>query len=203
MLKAYLTYEKDHQEEEAVLVFAHNKREAAKIGYRQVYAEYKKDMRAHRVPEADAFLDTNRPTHPYPYIELRNMAAQRAAHLAYDGDDSCDTCGLYTMNGEFPICEGCRQCVECGCDCCKICMEYACGVEGHKGMLVPEEPKIIFEEEVTELTTEMIKNITERLKKTNQDLPRVLIGTPGEGDFWVQTQDAIVAYVRNLEEHNS
>jgi hypothetical protein len=34
-----------------------------------------------------------------------------------EDDDSCDTCGLHSFDGEFPVCEGCGQCEDCGCDC--------------------------------------------------------------------------------------
>jgi hypothetical protein len=29
-------------------------------------------------------------------------------------DQSCTTCGLATMDGDFPLCEHCEQCAECG-----------------------------------------------------------------------------------------
>lgn len=52
-----------------------------------------------------------------PHIEGRT-AAVRQLGWACEGDDSCDTCGLYEMDSEqFRVCDECRQCRECGCIC--------------------------------------------------------------------------------------
>ena len=45
---------------------------------------------------------------------VRNSAALRAMGFGIDGDPACVSCGLYTMDGEFPLCPDCEQCAECG-----------------------------------------------------------------------------------------
>lgn len=45
---------------------------------------------------------------------VRNSAALRAMGFGIDGDPACVSCGLYTMDGEFPLCPDCEQCADCG-----------------------------------------------------------------------------------------
>lgn len=45
---------------------------------------------------------------------VRNSAALRAMRFGIDGDPACVSCGLYTMDGEFPLCPDCEQCADCG-----------------------------------------------------------------------------------------
>lgn len=45
-----------------------------------------------------------------------NDKFRREVGFGCDGDDRCDTCGLASFDGEFPVCPECHQCVECGCD---------------------------------------------------------------------------------------
>jgi hypothetical protein len=51
----------------------------------------------------------------------RRTSVHRQLGWRCDGDDVCDTCGLYEMDSEgYRVCEGCQQCRECGC----MCDEY-------------------------------------------------------------------------------
>ena len=45
---------------------------------------------------------------------VRNSAVLRAIGFGIDGDPACIACGLYTMDGEFPLCPDCEQCADCG-----------------------------------------------------------------------------------------
>jgi hypothetical protein len=51
-----------------------------------------------------------------PYVSADDDEL-RLCGFRCDGDSSCDTCGLYEMDGKYPVCEGCHQCEECHCDC--------------------------------------------------------------------------------------
>jgi hypothetical protein len=54
-----------------------------------------------------------------PYVE-RDDEILRDLGFMCESDSSCDTCGLYEMDGKFPVCEECYQCPECGhCDDCE------------------------------------------------------------------------------------
>lgn len=53
---------------------------------------------------------------PKPGVE-NDFAVLRKVGWRMEGDASCDTCGLYELDGEFPVCEGCGQCADCGCLC--------------------------------------------------------------------------------------
>ena len=50
--------------------------------------------------------------------EPRDLTTEelRAIGWGVEGDSSCSTCGLYTMDGEFPLCEECGDCEECAGD---------------------------------------------------------------------------------------
>ena len=45
---------------------------------------------------------------------VKNSAALRAMGFWIDGDPACVSCGLYTMDGAFPLCPDCEQCADCG-----------------------------------------------------------------------------------------
>lgn len=68
-------------------------------------------------PEADLSCEEATPPDegpalPRPHAEERDGVLRRY-HYRYEGDGSCDTCGLYEMDGRFPVCEECGQCPEC------------------------------------------------------------------------------------------
>ena len=50
-----------------------------------------------------------------PYV-VTNNAQLRSMGFMQEGDDTCDHCGLSEYGGEFPVCQACRGCVDCGCD---------------------------------------------------------------------------------------
>jgi hypothetical protein len=45
-----------------------------------------------------------------------NNKFRREVGFSCDGDARCDSCGLADLDGEFPVCPECNQCVECGHD---------------------------------------------------------------------------------------
>jgi hypothetical protein len=45
---------------------------------------------------------------------VKDQAALRSMVFSVEGDNTCASCGLYTMGGEFPLCPDCEQCAECG-----------------------------------------------------------------------------------------
>ena len=45
---------------------------------------------------------------------VRNIDALRAMGFCIEGDRPCVGCGLYTMDGLFPLCPDCEQCADCG-----------------------------------------------------------------------------------------
>ena len=45
---------------------------------------------------------------------VRDQSVLRSMGFSVDGDPMCAACGLYTMDGEFPLCPDCEQCAECG-----------------------------------------------------------------------------------------
>lgn len=56
------------------------------------------------------------PNSSLPHVE-RRYAVLRRLGWRCEGDSSCETCGLYEMDGTAPVCGECHQCQECGCDC--------------------------------------------------------------------------------------
>lgn len=48
-----------------------------------------------------------------PHIENRDRVL-REYGWSCDGDDRCESCGLATMDGAFPICADCETCEDCG-----------------------------------------------------------------------------------------
>jgi len=71
------------------------------------------DASSVRYKEGDQHLDKTK-TEPYVVSDSKTL---RNFNWRVDGDSSCDTCGLYEMDGAFPVCEGCCQCNECKCSC--------------------------------------------------------------------------------------
>lgn len=56
------------------------------------------------------------PYEDYPHREVRDEVLREIGWHCED-DSSCDSCGLYEMDGAFPVCEDCMQCSVCGCEC--------------------------------------------------------------------------------------
>lgn len=108
-LKAYQFHTGDPYEY-ATLIFARSQREAKRLGWK--LWEYHEDgylsARAWRLPNADSLVRAGA-TEPY---EERDSRVLRKAHWHCDGDASCASCGLYEMDGDYPVCEYCLQCIE-------------------------------------------------------------------------------------------
>ena len=49
-----------------------------------------------------------------PVGVVRDSAVLRAMGFCIEGDRPCVGCGLYTMDGLFPLCPDCEQCGDCG-----------------------------------------------------------------------------------------
>ena len=49
-----------------------------------------------------------------PVGVIRGLGTLRAMGFLVDGDPACVSCGLYTMDGEFPLCPDCGYCEDCG-----------------------------------------------------------------------------------------
>jgi hypothetical protein len=71
------------------------------------------DLTVERLEGCDFLLREDRNE---TYIE-RETYTLREAGFYSEGDEKCDECDRFTMNGEFPICEHCDRCEECGCVC--------------------------------------------------------------------------------------
>lgn len=110
-MKAYMVHDGD-PEENAALVFANNAQEARKIGYlhNDIGSDGWITLRVKRKPDADRLIpaDTNEP------CLVTDTRVLRDAGWSCEGDLLCVSCGLATMDGEFPLCYDCEQCEECG-----------------------------------------------------------------------------------------
>lgn len=142
MLKAYFVGVSEHPDgyEWTDIVFANNAKEAKSMAYHKTDAgSLAHDIAcdtggnplwyvtAKRRAEADKYC-----TQEEPYVLAQsdeNDGIYRQFGWRYDGDDSCDTCGLYSMDGKFPVCWGCNTCEECGTKHCEVC--YLCENCGH------------------------------------------------------------------------
>lgn len=45
-----------------------------------------------------------------------SVEIQRQCGWLVEGDAQCATCGLYSMDGIYEVCENCHNCIECKCD---------------------------------------------------------------------------------------
>lgn len=59
-------------------------------------------------------LDSVAREYQEPIGIIRGLGTLRAMGFWTEGDPACIACGLYTMDGEFPLCPDCEQCAECG-----------------------------------------------------------------------------------------
>ena len=69
------------------------------------------DMRVKREPGGDKYIGKLKFAEPHV---VEDVAVQRELGWFHDGDNNCADCGLYTMDGEFPVCEHCDCCEGCG-----------------------------------------------------------------------------------------
>lgn len=62
---------------------------------------------------------------PNPPTEPRaaTRAEERAIGFGCEGDDQCGYCELWSMDGEYPVCQKCEACTECGCKCGEVAHE--------------------------------------------------------------------------------
>lgn len=109
-LRAYTVHQGDSMEV-AVLVFAHNAKEARQFGYNWLeYAEY-----------IETVADRNEADEPSGEPRVVYDAKTLWRFRFHDGNDftSCDTCGRYQWEDvpESIRCEFCYQCQDCGCMC--------------------------------------------------------------------------------------
>lgn len=100
------------------ICFANNSKEAKKIMWKYSELQDVADgnylaARAKRCSEYDHLLDDSKCS---AYIVRDNKTLRKVGWMV-DGDESCITCGLYEMDGDFKICDKCGNCEECGCDC--------------------------------------------------------------------------------------
>jgi|TARA_R110000851_G_scaffold218427_3_gene371346 hypothetical protein len=99
--------------------FANNRKEARKLlWYTDVFEACDgvyTQLRVVRRPQDDDLLDTNQ-TSPYVVYDNKTL---RQMFYCIDGDSLCSTCGLFEMAGEYPVCDDCHQCPDCGHSCDK------------------------------------------------------------------------------------
>lgn len=117
-LKCYKGGSRDPFEYEFISAcFAHNRNEAKRLMWKETnLAEECQDewhlARVVRDKNGDQYASES----TEPYI-VRNDEVLRKLGFMYEGDELCDSCGRAEMHGRFPVCSGCMQCIECGCDC--------------------------------------------------------------------------------------
>lgn len=68
--------------------------------------------RVTRQSQFDHLLDTKR-TEAYVIYDI---STTREMGWSSEGDSNCEKCGFATFDGEFPLCESCECCDECGHD---------------------------------------------------------------------------------------
>jgi hypothetical protein len=96
------------EDKQWIHIWHHNQEEAAELA-RSYFG-----VRDVSVPKV--LQSPEGPEKAEPHAECRD-GLLREMGCSYPGDSSCDTCGLYEMDGKYPVCEGCYQCEECGCSC--------------------------------------------------------------------------------------
>lgn len=106
-MNAYIVHD-GHPDEYAVLVFSDNESEAIE------YAKAE-DLDIAFI-EANPIAWVSIPNYIAIYGVCNDTAVQRKYGFWCDGDDCCGSCGLYEMDGKFPVCEDCGQCEECMCE---------------------------------------------------------------------------------------
>lgn len=114
-LKAYMVFDRELEGEMAELIYAYNRNQARRIGLVNreacqdaVYF----DIRARRVPEADALA-----CKPTPYVEYEEPTLRQAGFGGEDCGERCCSCGLWEFEREeWAVCLKCYQCCECGHD---------------------------------------------------------------------------------------
>lgn len=101
-----------------VLVVAHTAKEAKRLGYNCLdNAEFLK-IKVRRIFKGIKTYD--KPT-VLSWDDPEDLKVYRAHGHFFEGDSCCASCGLYTMNRQFPLCFECEFCAECGHD--KGCKE--------------------------------------------------------------------------------
>lgn len=82
--------------------------------YPDQYHIHESEYCVHRIADPSGIPEpeTPRPVH--------NRGPLRLMGWRCPGDDCCGSCGLYSMDGDVPVCEECDNCKECGCykECC-------------------------------------------------------------------------------------
>ena len=122
-LKAYLVGDPNYGWREGgseALVFAYNRKQAISIGRNRVEYHDFDTLKAIRNRDADRIFSWpgNRPhqdiAHHVPFV-MPWLSGFREMGWQCEGDDVCQACGLYSMDGHFRVCEECDNCSECGC----------------------------------------------------------------------------------------
>ncbi len=106
-LKAYMVHDGEPGEE-ALLVIAGTAREARNCAWDSLTDCEFILAKADRVTHADEHIAG------LPAGIVHDIRIQRLCDWRTEGDSSCDGCGLYTMDGQFPLCEDCYMCEDCG-----------------------------------------------------------------------------------------
>lgn len=97
--------------------FAHSHKEAKKLLWAgsdplRVECDWDfTDMRVSRNAQHDDLISMAEEKEPHV---IDNTAITRRMGWWCDGDGRCTCCDLATMDGDFPTCEVCEQCAECG-----------------------------------------------------------------------------------------
>lgn len=115
-LKAYIVQERPFDwmcGQEPVLVYATSPKEAIKVGSKGLEYERYTELRARREPRADGW--NIKPSEPKA-IQMADSNCHLFRELGWhwEGDDSCESCGLHSMEDHFPICVDCFNCSDCG-----------------------------------------------------------------------------------------
>lgn len=121
-MKAYIVQEKPYEPEYGqypILVFAKTARDAKKLGWPYLDPQENDSWiktTAKRFKNADKYLDQY--SAPKVFYWNSNTRKEdeilRALGWYSDGDTSCNECGLYEMDGLYPVCCECDFCSECG-----------------------------------------------------------------------------------------
>ena len=71
------------------------------------------DLRVSRSKSDDQIAASIQPQEPHV---IEDTAITRQMGWFCSGDAGCSCCGLYEMDGDFPLCQDCGFCAECGHD---------------------------------------------------------------------------------------
>lgn len=83
--------------------------------WKETYPEqcflYEADYTVHREANTKGIPEPATPQSVRDALHLRLLG------WSVPGDDCCEACGLWEMDGMVPVCDDCGFCQECGCEC--------------------------------------------------------------------------------------